>query len=71
MKRAQLRRGRALVLVLFIGSHMPLVGCTDNSKTSGTQVEVDPAAEAHRKAKGEAYKGGPRKKEAKSTGKNN
>jgi hypothetical protein len=69
MRTARLRRGRVLVLVLLIGSHMPLVGCTDNSKTSGTQVEVNPAAEAHRKAKGEAYKGGPPKKEVKSAGK--
>ena len=48
-----------VLLCLFIGSHTPLSGCNDDSKTSGTQVAENPEAKAHRKAKGESYKGGP------------
>ena len=69
MRTASLRRGRVLLLVLFIGSHAPLIGCNDDSKTSGTQVAENPEAVANRKAKGESYKGGAPKKQAKSTGK--
>jgi hypothetical protein len=65
MSTARLRRGRILLLGLFIGSLAPLSGCNDDSKTSGTQVVEDPEAIAHRKVKGEAYKGGPPKKPAK------
>jgi hypothetical protein len=57
--------GRILVLGMFIGSNALLVGCSNDS---GTQVAEDPAAAAHRKAKGEAYKGGPPKKQDKSAG---
>jgi hypothetical protein len=52
-------KGRILVLILFIGSHLPLYGCTDNSRTTGTMVEVSEETKAHRKAKIESYKGGP------------
>ena len=38
-------------LMLFIGSHLPLTGCNDESKTSGTQVQVSEEAKAHLKAK--------------------
>jgi hypothetical protein len=65
MRIAWLLRGRILVLGLFIGSNAPLVGCGSDS---GTQVPENPQAAAHRKAKGEAYKGGPPKKESKSAG---
>jgi hypothetical protein len=65
MSTARFRRGRILMLILFIGSQAPLNGCTDESKTSGTQVVEKPEAAAHRKAKGEAYKGGPHKQQVK------
>jgi hypothetical protein len=64
MSKARLRRGRIFLVALFIGSHAVWSGCNDDSKTSGTQVVESPAAGAHRKAKGEAYKGGAPKKQA-------
>ena len=63
MSTMRLRRARILLLSLFIGSHAPLIGCSDDSKTSGTQVVENAEAAAHRKAKGAAYKGGARKKQ--------
>jgi hypothetical protein len=66
MRTARLRRGRILLLGLFIGSHALLIGCNDDSKTSGTQVPENPEAVAHRKSKADSYKGGPPKKQAKS-----
>ncbi len=65
MIKARLRRGRIVLLGLFIGSLAASSGCNDDSKTSGTQVAENPEAVAHRKAKGETYKGGPPKKQAK------
>jgi hypothetical protein len=55
-----------LLLSLFLGSHTLLIGCNDDSKTSGTQVPENPAAVANRKSKAESYKGGPSKKQAKA-----
>jgi hypothetical protein len=55
---------RILLIALFIGSHLPLIGCTDESKTSGTMVERSEEAKAHLKAKAEKYKGGPAKSKA-------
>jgi hypothetical protein len=46
-----------------------VIGCGDDSKTSGTQVADNPEATANRKTKGESYKGGPGKKQAKAAGK--
>jgi hypothetical protein len=63
MSTMRLQRARILLLCLFIGSHAPLIGCSDDSKTSGTQVVENPQAAAHRKAKGAAYKGGSPKKQ--------
>jgi hypothetical protein len=65
MSKACFPRGRVLLLVLFIGSHLPLIGCNDNSRTSGTMVEVSEEAKANMKAKKESYKGGPPKSKAK------
>ncbi len=69
MSKARLRRGCILLLLvsLFTGPQVLLTGC-DNSKTSGTQVVEDPEAIAHRKSKGETYKGGPPKKQSKVKG---
>ena len=65
MRTACFPRGRVLLLILFIGSHLPLFGCTDNSRTSGTMVEVSEETKVHRKARSESYKGGPPKSKAK------
>ena len=59
MRTACLLRGRMILLYVFIGSHLPLIGCTDDSKTSGTMVEVSEETKAHQKAKRGSYKGGP------------
>jgi hypothetical protein len=66
MRTARFLRGRNLLLVLFIGSNLPLTGCNDNSKTSGTMVEVSDEVKTHRKSKMESYKGGPPKAKAKA-----
>jgi hypothetical protein len=62
-------RGRILLLTLFIGSHLPLLGCNDESKTSGTMVQVSEEDKAHLKAKRESYKGGPPRSKANTAGK--
>jgi hypothetical protein len=59
-----LPRRRIPLLVLFIFSHFPMAGCTDESKTSGTMVQESAEAKAFRKTKSETYKGGPPKKKA-------
>jgi hypothetical protein len=69
MTAARFPRGRFLLLIVFIGSQLPLTGCTDESRTSGTMVQVSEEAKANLKAKGEGYKGGPPKGKAKSAGK--
>jgi hypothetical protein len=66
MRTAWLRRGRFVLLCVFIGSHTLFTGCNDDSRTSGTQVQEDPAAEAYRKTKVGNYKGGAPKKPANS-----
>ena len=69
MTAARFPRGRFLLLIVFIGSHFPLTGCTDESRTSGTMVQVSEEAKANLKSKSQAYKGGPPKGKAKSAGK--
>ena len=71
MRTVRLRRGRILLLSLLICSHTPLIGCNDDSKTSGTQVVESPEAVAYRKSKVERYKGGPPKKQGKAVLKKN
>ena len=72
MRTAGFPRGRILLLVLFIGAQFPMTGCTDDSRTTGTVVEVPEEYEAHTKAKLGSYKGGPPKKtQAKATSKKN
>jgi hypothetical protein len=66
MRTACFPRGRILLLILFIGSHLPLIGCNDESRTSGTMVQVSEEVKAHQKAKAESYKGGPPKSKAKA-----
>jgi hypothetical protein len=71
MKTACFPRGRILILILFIGSHFPLIGCNDDSRTSGTMVERSEAAKAHLKSKLGSYKGGPPKAKAKAASRRN
>jgi hypothetical protein len=56
MRTARSPRGRILLLMLFIGSYLPLVGCNDDSKTSGTMVEVSDEAKRHIQDRRETYK---------------
>jgi hypothetical protein len=70
MRTVRLRRWRILLLSLLICSPTPLIGCNDDSKTSGTQVVESPEAVAYRKSKVKSYKGGP-KKQAKAALKKN
>ena len=60
-----------LLLILFIGSQLSLLGCSDESRTSGTLVQESEKAKAHRKAKAASYKGGPPKSRAKGASKTN
>jgi outer membrane murein-binding lipoprotein Lpp len=56
MKTTCSREGRILSVVLFIGSHLLLAGCSDDSKTSGTVVEVSEEAKQALQSRKEAYK---------------
>jgi hypothetical protein len=56
MRIVCLPRGRILLLVLFIGCHIPLIGCNDESKTSGTMVQVSDEDKARLITKREKYK---------------
>ena len=53
---ASLPRGRIQLLILFIGSLFPWVGCTDESRTSGTMVQVTEEAKKHIDGRREEYK---------------
>lgn len=66
MRTARFRGGLILILTLFIGSLVPLTGCNDESRTSGTQVQVSEEAKAQLKAKRESYQGGSPKNKAKA-----
>lgn len=65
MINVRLQRGRVLLLCLFIGSHLPMIGC-DDSKTSGTIVQESEEAKAFLKSKRESYKPGAAKKKDKA-----
>jgi hypothetical protein len=71
MRTVRLWRGRILVLSLLLCLHAPLIGCNDDSKTSGTQVAENPEAVVYRKSKAAAYRGGPPRKQAKANFKKN
>jgi hypothetical protein len=55
--------------MMFICSLLPMTGCNDESRTTGTVVEVSEEFQAHTKSKLGAYKGGPAKGQAKATDK--
>jgi hypothetical protein len=67
MMTARFPRGRLLLVPLFLGSQLLLIGCGDDSKTSGTMRQVSEETKEHQKVKTESYKGGPPKSKAKST----
>ena len=59
MRTARLRGGLASFFSRSSSVHiLPLTGCNDESRTSGTMVQVSEEAKAHLKAKRESYKGG-------------
>jgi hypothetical protein len=66
MRTACFLPGRILVLLLFIGSYLGLSGCNDESKTSGTMVQVSEEDKAFLKSKRETYRGGPQKDKVKA-----
>ena len=56
MRTARSPRGRTLLLILFIGACLPLMGCNDESKTSGTMVQVSEEAKKQIQGRRESYK---------------
>ncbi len=56
MRTTRSPRGRFLLLTIFLGSHLSLSGCGDDSKTSGTMVEVSEQAKKHIGGRREIYK---------------
>jgi hypothetical protein len=69
MRRPRFPQRRILLLILFVGSDLPLIGCDDGSKTSGTMVERSEEDMAHLKSKIDKYKGGRAKDQDQATGK--
>ncbi len=69
MRTSRFLRRRILLLVLFIGGGLSLIGCGDESRTSGTMVQVSEEAKVHMKSKIDSYKGGPPKSKAKAIAK--
>jgi hypothetical protein len=64
MRTPYLPHRRLPLLVFFIFSHLPMAGCIDESKTTGTMVQESAETKAFRTAKSEKYKGGAPKKQA-------
>ena len=65
MKTTRFSYARIWILLVFVGSQVPLCGCNDDSRTTGTMVQVSEERLAHWQAKAEAYKGGPPKAKTK------
>jgi hypothetical protein len=67
MNQANCPRSRFLLFMLFAYLYLPLAGCNDESKTSGTMVQVSEEEKARLATKRESYKGGsPQSKKAKA-----
>ena len=66
MRTACFPRGRVILIYLFIGSHLPMIGCSDDSKTTGTMVEESDEIKARRAAKRGSTRGGPPKAKRRS-----
>jgi hypothetical protein len=58
----------SLLLLLSVSLPLPLTGCNDDSKTSGTMVQVSEEEKARLQTKRESYKGGPPQRKAKIAG---
>jgi hypothetical protein len=56
MSRARSRRGLFLLLIFFISSHITLIGCNDESRTSGTVVQVSEESKKNIESKRDMYK---------------
>jgi hypothetical protein len=63
-------RMRALVLGLLIGSHFATSGCTDDSRTTGTVVQVTEQQKAQVKSMRKTYKALRQKNAVKGADKN-
>jgi hypothetical protein len=63
-------RTRVLLLSLFVGSHFATSGCNDESKTSGTMVQVTEEQKAQIKSRSAAYKAQRQKYAVKGVSKN-
>jgi hypothetical protein len=67
MRTARSPRGRCLLLALFGGSQLCLSACNDESRTSGTMVQVSEQAKKHIEGRREAYKAKAEARKAKSS----
>jgi hypothetical protein len=47
--------GRITLLIMFVMLHVPVIGCNDDSKTSGTMVEVSEEQKKHILGRRETY----------------
>jgi hypothetical protein len=56
MRTTSSLRGRVLLLGLFIVSPLSSIACNDDSKTSGTSVQVSEEAKQHIVGRREVYK---------------
>jgi hypothetical protein len=56
MRTTRSPHGRFHFLALFIGLQLCLSGCNDESKTSGTMVQVSEEAKQHIQSRREVYK---------------
>lgn len=61
--------GRIVLLFLLAIAHSLLIGCNDDSKTSGTMVKVSDEEKAYLKTKRESYKAAVPKNRPKAIGK--
>lgn len=69
MRTMCLPRGCIFVPILFLGFPLALIGCSDNSRTTGTMVEMSDEAKAFLKSKQENYRGGSAKNKARMAAK--
>jgi hypothetical protein len=56
MRTMRSRRGPFQLLVIFVGSQLCVSGCSDESKTSGTMVQVSEEAKQHIQSRRDVYK---------------
>ncbi len=56
MKAYSFHLARLILLCLFVVSHLLLVGCNDESKTTGTQVQLSDEAKAQLDGRKKLYK---------------